>query len=87
MNLSALILGFMGIALIAGMIMFIGATQSVTVTDSYGNVSGAAGNSTDLIVQNVTNIGGRTTGYLVLVIAALVIIGGVAMLALYGKTK
>jgi len=87
MNLGALIFGFVAIALLAGMFIFIGATQSITVVDSYGNTSTAAGNATDMVVTNVTAVGSAGTGYLVLVLAALGLIAGVAVLVAYGRTK
>lgn len=87
MNLSAIILGFVGMALLAGMFVFITATQTATVTDSYGNLSTSAGNATDLIVQNVTSVGTQGTGFMVMVLAALGIVGALGMLMVYSKTK
>jgi hypothetical protein len=87
MNFSAIILGFVAMALIAGMIVFIGATQSVQVVDSYGNTTNSVGNATNGLVSNVTSVGGLSSGYLVLIIMALGFIAAVGMLLLYSKSR
>ena len=87
MNFSAIILGFVAMALIAGMIMFIGATQSVQVVDSYGNTTDATGNATNALVSNVTSVGGLSSGYLVLILMALGFIAALGMLLLYSKSR
>lgn len=86
-GLAGLLIAFAAVALVAGMIVFVGATQSTQVIDSQGNTSTAAGNATNLIVQNVTAVGGTSTGLVLFVIAALVVIAGVGLLVMYGKTK
>lgn len=80
-----MILGFVAVVLIAGMILFVSSTQSLAIVDSNGNTPSAIGNATDGLVTNVTSVGGTATGYLVLIIAAVVIIAGVGMVYLYGK--
>jgi hypothetical protein len=85
MRLEALIFGFVAVALIAGMIVFVSSTQSLEVVDSYGNVSSERANTTTNMAIGVTAVGGTATGYLVLVIAALGICGGVAFLYLYSR--
>jgi len=85
MNLTGLLIGFVGVILVAGMIVFIGSTQSLAITDSNGDVGTATMNSTDALVTNVTAVAGASTGYLALAIAGMVIIAGIAILLVYSK--
>lgn len=85
MNAAGIIIGFVMVALIAGMIVFVSATQSISVVDSSGATYSATANSTNNLVSNVTAVGGTTTGYLVLILAALGLIAGVAILAVYSR--
>lgn len=85
MNFSAILIGFVAMAMIAGMIVFIGATQSVQVVDSYGNTTDSIGNATNGLVSNVTSVGGLSSGYLVLVLMALGFIAAIGLLLVYSK--
>ena len=85
MNLATLIMGFVAIALVAGMIVFVSSTQSLEVIDTNGNASSATVNATDALVTNVTAVGGTTTGYLAMVIACIALITGVMFLYAYSR--
>lgn len=85
MNFGALILGFVAVALIAGMIVFVSSTQSLEVVDSYGNTSSQVANTTTNMTIGATAVGGMGVGYLVLIIAALGLCAGVMILYAYSR--
>lgn len=87
MNLGGMLFGFAAIVLVAGMIVFVGASQSTQVVDSNGNTSTAQGNATSGLVGNITAVGGTATGYTVLIIAALCIIVALGFVVVYSKSK
>ena len=87
MNLGALLMGFVLIALTAGMIMYAGATESTQVVDSQGVVQGSVSNSTDQIVGSINVAGSTAAGYLVLIIAAIAIICATAIVVMYSRTS
>jgi len=85
MNLGTIIFGFVAMALIAGGVVFMAATTSTPISDTYGGTYSATANTTNGMLSNVTSVGSASTGYAVLIIAALGICAGVAMLYLYSK--
>ena len=87
MNLGSVIMGFIAIAFIATMMVFVSSTQSIEIVDYNGNTTDAVGNATNLMVTNVTSAGGAGVGGLVLVLAVLGVCAGVMMLYMYSKTR
>lgn len=86
MNFIAFVFGFIGFVLIAGMIVFVGSTQSLAVVDDNGAAGTAAQNLTDAIVGNVTSVGGASAGYLALLIVCLAFIAANMILVAYSRT-
>lgn len=87
MNLGAIIMGFVALALVVSGMIFIGATATARSTDTYGGVSSENANLTNIVVQNVTATGISTGGFGLLIIACIGLVGGMGMLWVYSKTK
>jgi type IV secretory pathway VirB2 component (pilin) len=85
MNLGTIIFGFVAMALVAGAVVFMAATTSTPISDTYGGTYGESANTTNGMLSNVTSVGSASTGYAVLIIAALGMCAGIGMLYLYGK--
>ena len=85
MNFGALLIGFFMVALVAGGVLFVAASNTATPVDTYGGTYGSQANNTNLVVSNVTAVGSTGAGYLVLIVAALVICAGVAFMVVYSK--
>ncbi len=87
MKLQALLLGFVGISLIAGMILFAAASSSSQVIDSNNQTYNSMGNATNTLVSNTTAVAGAGTGGLVIVLAGLGMIAGIVFLMVMTKSR
>jgi hypothetical protein len=85
MNLGGLIFGFAAICLIMVGTVFVITNQDSVVVDTYGGTYSEQANKTNEMLGNVTNTGASAAGFGVLVIAGLVLIGGVGMVLVYSK--